>query len=282
MRKLLALTCLACFANLANAQASTTAPRLVTVSSAMTEIAYLLNAQDQLVGVDTTSQYPEAATKLPQVGYQRQLSAEGLLSLKPDIVITTDEAGPPTVLEQIKAAGVNLITVPEEHSPEGVVKKIQAVGTSVGKTIEAEKLINDFKAQMATTLAAIPQGVMPSVVFLLNVGNGAPMAAGHDTAANAMLNLIGARNVFADSHKGYKPVSSEAMIAANPDVVMLSKETLEALGGIDKVLEIPGVALTTAGKNKRIVTMESRGMLGFGPRLPEMVKTLAQQLHKGQ
>lgn len=257
-------------------------PRIVTVGSAMTEIAYLLNAQDQLVGVDTTSTVPEAATKLPQVGYYRQLSAEGLLSLKPSVVVTTDEAGPPTVLEQVKAAGVQWLAVPEEHSPEGVVKKIQAVAQATGKIPEGEALIKDFQQKMAEALQRVPQQPKLKVVFLLNVGGGSPMAAGHDTGANAMLGLIGAQNIFADSHKGYKPISSEAMIAANPDVIMLSKDTFEAIGGMEKLLALPGISMTNAGKNKRVVTLDSRNMLGFGPRLPEIVQEMAQALHKGQ
>lgn len=256
--------------------------RIISVGGALTEIVYALNADKQLVGVDTTSQYPATATKLPQVGYQRQLSAEGVLSLQPDVIVLTEEAGPPAVLEQIKAAGIKLVTLPAEPSADGVVKKIQGIAAAIGKTAEGEVMVLEFKRKLAAAQQALPQTNKPNIVFLLNVGNGSPMAAGRNTAANAMIALAGGKNAFGDTHDGYKPVSSEAMIAANPEIIMLTKDTLEALGGIDKAIAIPGVSLTTAGKTQRIVTMDSLYMLGFGPRLPEAVQELAQLLHKGQ
>ena len=256
--------------------------RIVSVGGALTEIVYALNAADKLVGVDTTSQYPETATQLPQVGYQRQLSAEGVLSLKPDVILLTEEAGPPAVLEQIKAAGIKVITLPAEHSVEGVIKKIHGVAEAVGKVPEGEAMILEFKRKLSAAQQALPQTNKPNIVFLLNVGGGSPMAAGRNTAANAMIALAGGNNAFGDTHDGYKPVSSEAMIAANPGIILLTKDTLDTLGGIDKAVAIPGVALTDAGKNKRIVTLDSLYLLGFGPRLPEAVQELGQLLHKGQ
>lgn len=267
---------------MAETESTPTTPRLVSVGGALTEIVYALNADKQLVGVDTTSQYPETATKLPQVGYQRQLSAEGVLSLRPDVIVLTEEAGPPAVLEQIKAAGIKLVTLPAEPSADGVVKKIQGIAAAIGKTAEGEAMVLEFKRKLAAAQQALPQTNKPNIVFLLNVGNGSPMAAGRNTAANAMIGLAGGNNAFGDTHDGYKPVSNEAMIAANPDIIMLTKDTLETLGGIDKAIAIPGVSLTTAGKTQRIVTMDSLYMLGFGPRLPEAVQELAQLLHKGQ
>lgn len=270
-------------ARVAMAETQPAAPqRIVSVGGALTEIVYALNADKQLVGVDTTSQYPATATKLPQVGYQRQLSAEGVLSLRPDVIVLTEEAGPPAVLEQIKAAGIKLVTLPAEPSADGVVKKIQGIAAAIGKTAEGEAMVLEFKRKLAAAQQALPQTNKPNIVFLLNVGNGSPMAAGRNTAANAMIGLAGGNNAFGDTHDGYKPVSSEAMIAANPNIIMLTKDTLETLGGIDKAIAIPGVSLTTAGKTQRIVTMDSLYMLGFGPRLPEAVQELAQLLHKGQ
>lgn len=281
MRTLFKFTTLTLLALLSNPPAFADKLRIVSVGGALTEIIYALNAADMLVGVDTTSQHPADAAKLPQVGYQRQLSAEGVLSLHPDLVVLTDEAGPPAVLEQIKAAGTQLVTLPAEHSPEGVIKKIQGIAEAVGKPTEGEMLVNAFKQKLAEVQQSLPQDGKPNIVFLLNVGNGSPMAAGGNTAANAMISLAGGNNAFANTHSGYKPVSSEAMIAANPDIILLTKDSLDAVGGLDKALEIPGVKLTNAGKNKHIVTLDGLYLLGFGPRLPEAVSELAQLLHKG-
>ena len=106
------------------------------------------------------------------------------------------------------------------------------------------------------------------------------MAAGGDTAANAMIAIAGGKNAFAATHTGYKPVSTEAMIAANPDLLLISQDTLTSLGGIDQALAaIPGLNLTNAGKQRRIVTMEGLHLLGFGPRLPQAAADLATLFH---
>lgn len=255
--------------------------RVVSVGGALTEIVYALKADAQLVGVDTTSLYPEAATQLPQVGYQRQLSAEGVLSLKPDLVLVTEEAGPPAVLEQIQATGTKLIKLPSEYSAEGVVKKIQGVADALNKTTEGKQLSASFTQDLAAVQAQLVKTEPPKVVLLLSMGKGSPMAAGGATAAHAMIDLAGGRNAFAETHTGYKAVSTEAMIAANPDLLLISKDTLTSLGGIDQALSaIPGLNLTNAGKKRRIVTMEGLHLLGFGPRLPQVAAELATLFHR--
>lgn len=262
-------------------QADETTPmRVVSIGGALTEIVYALKAESQLVGVDTTSLYPEAATQLPQVGYQRQLSAEGVLSLKPDLVLVTEEAGPATVLEQIQAAGAKLVKLPSEYSAEGVMKKIQGVAEALNKTTEGKQLNDSFTTALAAVQAQLANTEQPKVVFLLSMGKGSPMAAGGDTAAHAMIGLAGGKNAFAETHTGYKPVSTEAMIAANPDLLLVSKDTLTSLGGIDSALSaIPGLNLTNAGKHRRIVTLEGLHLLGFGPRLPQAASELAALFH---
>lgn len=255
-------------------------PRVVSVGGALTEIIYALQADAQLVGVDTTSLYPEAATKLPQVGYQRQLSAEGILSLKPDLVLVTEEAGPPAVLLQIQAAGIKLVKLPSEYSAEGVVKKIQGVADALNKSTKGKQLSESFITDLATVQARLTKTKPPKVVFLLSMGKGSPMAAGSHTAAHAMIGLAGGKNAFVDSHTGYKPISTEAMIAANPDLLLISKDTLTSLGGVDKALNTtPGFKLTHAGQNRRIVTLDSLHLLGFGPRLPQAASELATLFH---
>lgn len=256
------------------------AQRIVSVNGSLTEIVYRLEAQDQLVGVDTTSQYPAAAMQLPQVGYQRQLSAEGILSLQPDVVLATSEAGPPTVLEQIQAAGVELVSVPVDYSTEGVLAKIQAVAATTGKQEAGEQLAQNVANEMSQLQAQLdPEAAKPGVVFLLSMGNGSPMAAGRDTAANAMIELAGGENVFASHYSGYKPVSAEAMIAAQPDILLMSQDALQGLGGVAGAVELPGVALTPAGKQQRIVTLDGLHLLGFSPRLPDALSTLHQQFY---
>lgn len=254
--------------------------RVVSTSGALTEIVYALKAESLLVGVDTTSQYPEAAKQLAQVGYQRQLSAEGLLSLKPDLVLATTEAGSPTVLAQLQTAGVKLLILPAKHSTQGVIDKIQGVAKALNRESAGQALVAKFEEQLKTVQLHLP---VPEhklrAVFLMNMGKGSPLAAGKETAAHAMLDLAGANNVFAASYSGYKPISAEAMIAANPSVILMSKDTLDAMGGVDKVIQTAGIELTEAGKQRRIVTFDGLHLLGFGPRLPEAIQTIAHLLY---
>lgn len=256
-------------------------PRIVSVGGALTEVIYQLGVEDQLVGVDTTSLYPETATQLPQVGYQRALSAEGILSLNPTIVLVTDQAGPPAVIEQIRLSGVKLVVIPTVYSAKGVANKIEAVASALGKTEQGKKISHDFLTAMKTVSnevkVAAKSGKKPRVLFLMNAGKGSPMAAGESTAANAMLELSGAGNAI-QSFKGYKPLSTEALVAADPEIILLPKRTLQGLGGEEKVLRMPGIMVTTAGRNEHVVAMESLYLLGFTPRLPEAIGDLRQLL----
>ena len=269
------LLCLLC---IRPAVAADTSPRIISVGGALTEIVYALDSADSLVGVDTTSLFPEAATQLPQVGYQRRLSAEGVLSLRPDVILMTSEAGPKTVLEQIKATGVKLVELPAGHSADGVAQKIRGVADAVGKSAQgevmADKLLADLEAVQQSQA-----GMKPSkVVFLMSMGQGSPKAAGQQTAADEMIRLAGGTNAFSNTHQGYKAISTEAMVAAQPDAILLTQDAIDTIGGIDQVVELPGIALTPAGKHKRILAMSGLDLLGFGPRLPQAVAELQRLL----
>jgi iron complex transport system substrate-binding protein len=254
--------------------------RIVSVGGALTEILFRLDVQDRLVGVDTTSQWPSEAEAFPRVGYQRALAAEGLLSLSPDLVLATEAAGPPAVIEQIRAAGVEMRIVRSDPSPEGLVETIRAVADAVGRPAAGAALAEEVADRMRRAEARLA-GVSdrPSVVFLLSAARGAPMAAGRDTAADAAIRLAAGRNPLAAEMVGYKPLNTESMIGAAPDLILLTERTLEGLGGIDGVLALPGVALTPAGRDRRIAAMDDLYLLGFGPRLPAAIADLAAELH---
>ena len=90
------------------AQASELPQRWVSAGGALSEWVTALGGESKLVGVDTTSQHPESLRALPSIGYQRQLSAEGILSLRPQVLVGTEDMGPPPVLAQIRGAGVQV------------------------------------------------------------------------------------------------------------------------------------------------------------------------------
>ena len=261
------------------AQAGSPAQRIVSVGGTLTEIAFALGAGDRVVGADTTSSWPPEVEQVQKVGYMRRLSAEGVLSLNPDLVMLDDDAGPATAIDQLRAAGVRLAIAPEGTGLDSVVPKIRFVGETLGQAAEAEALAARFEEQMdalQSQLAAIDD--RPSVLLLISVGRGAPLAAGSDTAAEAIIDLARGRNAIVGL-TGYKPLSAEAAVAAAPEVLLLPQHVAESAGGADAVLQRPDLAITPAGRSGRVVVMDSLKLLGFGLRTPEAVAELARALH---
>jgi iron complex transport system substrate-binding protein len=253
--------------------------RVISVGSALTEIIYALGAEKMLVGVDTTSLYPAAARSLPQVGYMRALSAEGVLSLKPTLVIATTAAGPATTLDQLKATGIEVLVLPDHYDYESVVAKIELVGKLTGKTAEAQAMIAQGRADMASLAAKLAAvAVRPRVLFLLSMGGGAPQAAGTGTAADGIIKLAGGTNAV-EGYAGYRPLTPEAVIASRADFILVTRQTVEALGGIDHIVSQPAIGQTPAGKARRVLQFDTLLLLGFGPRTPEAATQLAVALH---
>ena len=257
--------------------------RIVSVGGALTETLYALGAQAELVGVDTTSLYPELARALPSVGYARALSAEGLLSLRPTLVVATEDAGPPAVLRQLEAAKVPLVVLDGDHRFEGVLMRTQRLGELAGKADVARvlgaRLQQDWAAARDKVARLGQAGKAPRVLFVLSHAANSIRVAGRDTGAHAMIAYAGGLNVLAESFSGYKPLTPEAAIAAAPDVILCTDQGVLAAGGIDGLLRLPGIAQTPAGRARRVVSQEALWMLGFGPRLPQAVAALADALH---
>jgi iron complex transport system substrate-binding protein len=262
------------------------ARRVVVVGGALAEIVYALNAEARLVGADTTCTYPEAARKLPKVGYQRALSAEGLLSLRPDLVLASAEAGPPAVLSQIESAGVAVQAFAEGHDVDTVRKKIDGVANALDVQSAAATLLARFERDWQATrgeVAASPlaqaarAGKAPRVLFVLNHTGNQALVAGQRTAADAMLAYAGARNAM-QGFNGYRPLTAEALVAASPDIVLTTDEGLAAAGSPKALLATPGFADTPAGRAQRVVSLDALFLLGFGPRLPAAVVALNRKL----
>ena len=250
--------------------------RVVSIGGALTEIVYALGAQQTLVGSDTTSYYPAPAEQLPKVGYMRMLSAEGILSLEPELVLMTEEAGPPAVIEQLRAAGVELLQLPPGRSLADIEHSIVSIGAALQRQRQADSLIEQLRAQnqQLVELTAAVDNQRPRVMFIMNIGGGAPMVAGTNTAANSIIALSGADNIV-EGYSGYKPLSPEAAVALRPDVI-LTTERVIASGGTDNLLENPAVALTPAGQRGHVIAMDALLLLGFGPR----TLSAALQLHQ--
>jgi len=270
----------------ATAQPAPAAPRrIVCVGGALTEIVWLLGAERELVGVDTTSLHPAEARALPSVGYSRALSAEGVLSLRPSLLLATRDAGPPAVVQQLKAARVAMNVVEIAHSLEGVRAAVLQVAALVGREAQGERLAAQLAADGAAAgrhVAALAERragrAAPRVLFVRSHSMAQVRIAGRQTAADAVLTLAGGANAFAEV-SGYKPLTPEAAVAAAPDIILTTDQGLHAAGGVDGLLKAPGLAATPAGRARRVVSLDALLLLGFGPRLPQAVTQLADRLH---
>lgn len=273
--------CLAALLAVRPATAAEGARRVVVLGGDLAEIAFAIGGGPRVVATDDTALWPPEAEALPKVGYLRRLSAEGVLSLGPDLVLASADAGPPAVMDQLRAAGLAVTTGPAGAGFEAVVPKIRFVGAALGLAPEAEALAARVEAEMARVEAALaPVTQTPSVLFLISAGRGAPMASGRGTSADAMIRLARGRNAI-DGFEGYKPLSAEAAIGLAPDVVLMPEHVVAAAGSPEQALALAGLAETPAGRSGRIVVMDSLALLGFGPRTPETVAELARALHPG-
>lgn len=249
--------------------------RIVSAGGAITETLFALGAGAHVVGTDSSSTYPDEATRRTQVGYVRMLAAEGLLALSPTLVITTTDAGPPAVMQQLRDAGLTLLVLPSTPSLEGARARIRGVAEALDRVKEGEALI----AQLDADLAAVPSATTPrrKVLFVYARGGGTLNVSGKGTAADEMIRLAGAENAVT-GYDGYKPLTAEAVVTAAPDVIVFTEKGLAGVGGVDAALALPGIALTPAGRARAIVAMDDLFLLGFGPRTGRAVQALAQLL----
>jgi iron complex transport system substrate-binding protein len=252
--------------------------RIVSIGGAITEILYALGFEDRLVGVDSTSLYPAAAREKPDVGYMRQLSAEGVLGLNPSLVLAAQGSGPKETIDVLEAAKVPLVLVPETFSEAGLLDKIRLVGHAMDADKRAECLtaaVSDDLAQLRELRAKVTKPVR--VMFVMSLLNGRAMAAGKNTAANEIIALAGGVNVI-DSYEGYKIINDEAIVAAKPDVVLSIQRGKDSVVA-ETVYLHPAFALTPVAANKAFISMEGLYLLGFGPRTAAAARDLSIKLY---
>lgn len=247
--------------------------RLIAIGGDVTEIIYALNAQQSLVARDSTSLSPEAATSLPDIGYMRQLNAEGILALRPTLILASAQAKPSLALEQVANSGATVVMIPAENSLKGIDAKISAVARALDKASAGRALIQTLNA----TLHAIPsQPLNKKVLFIMSHGGMSALAAGQQTAADAAIKAAGLRNAM-QGFTRYQPLSQEGVIASAPDLVLVTRDGIRTLGGEEQVWALPGLAHTPAGKQRQLMVIDDMALLGFGIRTPQAIAELRQR-----
>jgi iron complex transport system substrate-binding protein len=250
--------------------------RLVSVGGAITEIIYALGEENRLVGRDSTSVYPEAATRLPDVGYMRQLSPEGVIAINPSAIIAVEGSGPPETLTVLKDANIPFQTVSEKFDRDGILTKIRTVGDFLGVPEKAAALSDQVKADLDAAVADAtrrPESDRKRVMFILSTQGGKIMASGSGTAADGIIALSGAVNATG-TFPGYKPLTDEAIIEAKPDVILMMTRSGGHAASDDELFAHPALNLSPAAKTKAVIRMDGLHMLGFGPRTASTVREL--------
>jgi iron complex transport system substrate-binding protein len=237
--------------------------KIVSAGASVTELIYALDAESQLVGVDVTSITPKDSS-LPKVGYHRALSSEGLLALQPTMIIGSDEMGPKTTLDQLQRIGVDIKVVNNDPTIIGLNKRIDQIAALTHTENRAPAL----KSQVATIVKDLEtnQNVehkTKKVLFLL-IHEGRPAnVAGSDTTPDAIITLAGGNNPAAASLTSYKPISNEAIIEMQPDMVLVSGRSYAKLGGSAAIIDaLPMLSATPAGQNDAILTIDGHALVG--------------------
>ncbi|RON62457.1 hemin ABC transporter substrate-binding protein [Pseudomonas fluorescens] len=253
--------------------------RWVSAGGALSEWVSALGGESKLVGVDTTSQHPDALKALPSIGYQRSLSAEGILSLRPDILIGTEEMGPPPVLAQVKAAKVQVELFSAQPDLPTLEKNVTHLGQLLGAEAQAKQLLQRYQqqldAQKARVSEAQSRNKSPGVLLLLGHAGGKPLIAGKDTAADWLLQQAGGRNLA--THTGYKPFSVESLASLDPEVLVFADRALTGEAAKAALFkENPILNSSRAAKAGRVLELDPTLLVGgLGPRLPAALKTLS-------
>ncbi|OOE65226.1 heme/hemin ABC transporter substrate-binding protein [Salinivibrio kushneri] len=240
-------------------------PRIISAGASVTDLLIELGAQSQIVGIDATSQLQEK--DMPSVGYHRQLAAEGVLSLSPDLLIGSEEMGPAPVLSTLRDAGVKVVRLSSTPTVAALKQRIHTLAELTATQANAEPLINAMDAQLAkletrASASALNTSTLNGLFLLVHQGRPASVA-GADTTPNTLIDLLGATNPAAESVTSYKPLSPEALLGFNPDFILVMQRSLDQLGGMQGLADaVPLLSNTRAYKNNRIIAVDGRVLVG--------------------
>ena len=252
--------------------------RIITLSAALTETADALGFGKNIVAVDVTSMYPAFVNKLPKVSNNRSVSAEGLIAFAPDLVLAPEGSVSKEIQYQLKSAGIRFVGIKQEYSVAGALAFIRTVAAALQSASKGEILAKQTEIKIKQSLATIKTGgKVPKVLFIYARGTGTMLVAGKKTSMDAIITLSGGKNAVQEFNE-FKPYTTEALIKADPDVILMFEFGYNSLGGINSILKMPGVGQTKAGKNKKIVQLDADLLVNFSVRLDQAIKALNNQL----
>ena len=242
--------------------------KVVGAGGSITETIFFLNLQENLVARDLTSNFPKEALELPSIGYVRNLSSEGLLSLSPTLILGEGDVGPPNIIEQVKNTSVDFRIIPDEYTSSGIIKKVSCVGKILGDS--SEKIKNKISklntsVKILNNLSSNPDLKNLKIMLVLMMRGSSPIVAGSGTSGAGFIEMLGARNAL-PKLEGWKPVSLENIRVSNPDYIIITSRGFKPFGTSQKFLIQTGLIKTNAGKKGNLIIEDGMALLGFGPR----------------
>ena len=253
--------------------------RIAVAGGSIIEILFSLGMAKNIVAVDTTSNYPAIAKNLPSIGYVRNVSAEGVLSLSPTLIIGEHDMGPPETLAQLKNSVIEHFVVEEVHTSGGIVDKFLCVARMVGREASAREIVREkllVNINLLGEFIAKRTGPPPRVLFVLSMRSGSPILGGRGVSADGFISMFGGVNSV--EFEGWKPVGPEAIISADPDMIIITQRGLRGYGTLRELVNHPYLRWTQAAKNNNILTMDGMEMLGFGPRTLDAAVVVASEM----
>lgn len=252
--------------------------RIITAGSAITETVCALGDCDKIIASDRTSLYPSKIQQLPSIGYRSGINAEGIISLNPTLIIAEKDYVEDAVLSQLSSTNIKLVIIDRRNDINDTKKFIMQIAAVLDRPEEGKKLIQGIEHDIADANILLKlANATPKVLCIYNRGTATVSMAGKETFAE-ILKYVGGVNAIPNA-EGYKPLNTEALIAADPEYILMVSSGFESIGGLDGVLKIPGVLQTIAGKEKQIIAIDSLMLTNFGPRIGQAIKELVLLLH---
>ncbi|MGE3622166.1 MAG: hemin ABC transporter substrate-binding protein [Acidimicrobiia bacterium] len=256
--------------------------RIVPLRGNISEVVFALGLGGNVVGRDISTTFPEAED-LPLVTRAHDVTAESVLSLRPTVVLADTDSGPPEALQHIRNVGVPVVVFDPPTDVDGIGERIEAIAAALGVPTAGRDLADRTRAEVEAVLERhVGEGDRPRVAFLYMRGQAAVyLLGGPGSGADSMIEAAGGRDAGTEMglDRAFTPLTSEALVAAAPDVILMTTTGLDSVGGIDGLVEIPGIGQTPAGRDRRVATIEDGLLYSFGTRTPQALEDLAEQLH---
>ena len=252
--------------------------RIIPLWDSLAEVVFALGLGDHVVGRDTSTTFAQAR-KLPLVTRAHDVTAESVLSLRPTLILADEQSGPPEALRQIRDIGVPVVVFRRPTNVEEIPAQIRRIAAALGVKPAGEELAAKATDDIDAVRKGLPANAKkPRVAFLYIRGNaGVSLIAGPGSGVDSMIKAAGGNDAGTAIHLAnpFTPLTSEALVTAQPDVILMTTTGLKSVGGINGLLDVPGIAQTPAGRDRRVVTMEDGLLFSFGTRTAHALRTLS-------